>query len=211
MAFYTRTEFCKLFEIDHGYLSTYIGRKKIILSGEFIDDAVQANADWIRKRKEKLGKKVILPTMETPKADLFTTETSKNTPTSNDSSAKSHTNYDLDNEIKQLQAQKARQDIENMRLKNEKLQGKLMPTDLVKVLFSEYTQSNTTSFMDNMNQFLQKLFLKKDFSKEEQAQVRGDIKDMVNNSINAAVDATDKKLENILKEFQNKKDVGERS
>lgn len=211
MAFYTRTEFCKLFEIDHGYLSTYIGRKKIILSGEFIDDTVQANADWIRKRKEKLGKKVQLPSMETPKADLFTAETTKNTPNTSNNTPPGQTNYDLDNEIKQLEAEKKRQDIENMRLKNEKLQGKLMPTDLVKVLFSEYTQSNTTSFMENVNVFLQKLFLKKDFSKEEQAQVRGDVKDMVNNSINAAVDATEKKLENILKEFQNKKDVGERS
>ena len=57
MPLYTRKDFAELCDVDKSYITVYIGRKKITLTGKMIDDSLPDNAYFLQKCLEKKAAK----------------------------------------------------------------------------------------------------------------------------------------------------------
>src|SRR5688572_23421791 len=52
---YKKKEFADLCGIPTNALAVYVQRNKVILSGDYVDDSIEQNRDFLKKRQEKLG------------------------------------------------------------------------------------------------------------------------------------------------------------
>lgn len=218
MALIDRVEFCKTYEISAAYLKVNIDRKKIILTGNVIDSKLPENSDWIKKRVAKLeeearqagekGTNTSTSIQETKASDQKSTVKITTTPRSTNNGP---SKYDKEEDLLELEIESQKLKNEQLRLKNEKLTGEMIPTELVRNLFIHHTKSIITEFKNGGELLIKILASKKDFTLEEQTELRAELKDIINKSTNKAVDETEGTLENIISEYQNKKDQGERS
>ncbi len=220
MAFLSKKELIEKCGVSYAYLSVAIARENVILTGEFIDDTKPENADWIKKRLDaKQKKEVAGPKVEenTGKSTVTEEEVKKteqfkggDTNSSSSSRANYTSKYDLETDIKVLEAEKKREEIELLRIKREKLEGQVIPTDLCEMLFKQHTKSIMTSLEQGIMLHLKNLTTKKEFSRTEQAEVRIELRKILTDSISKAVEDTSSQLENIISEYQQKKEVGEK-
>jgi len=61
MPLYTRKQFAELCDVTVNYLNVYIGRNKVILSGEYIDDSIPQNGYFLQKcldKQQGIGKSI---------------------------------------------------------------------------------------------------------------------------------------------------------
>src|ERR1035441_2132728 len=66
MALYTKKEFTAICGIRNDDLSIYVKRKKVVLTGEMVDDTILVNKNFIEKRKMRMGDAPI-PVKKQPK------------------------------------------------------------------------------------------------------------------------------------------------
>lgn len=217
MALYTMKEFADLCGLSLANLSTYKSRSKIELTAGKVDDQKDINASFLKHQLSKKGK---LSTENTVK----TTETVDNTATSdqiltkkrNKSTSTTPTDngsgslYHLDIQKKELDIQKTSEEIELLKKKNEKMEGELIPTDLVTELLKLHFTSATNQFKNSIENILTEWTKRKDFTREELAELRGHLTGELNNSITKSVKESQLNLNKVLEEFSLRKGVGER-
>ena len=217
MALYTMKEFADLCGLSLANLSTYKSRSKIELTAGKVDDQKDINASFLKHQLSKKGK---LSTENTVK----TTETVDNTATSdqiltkkrNKSTSTTPTDngsgslYHLDIQKKELDIQKTSEEIELLKKKKKKMEGELIPTDLVTELLKLHFTSATNQFKNSIENILTEWTKRKDFTREELAELRGHLTGELNNSITKSVKESQLNLNKVLEEFSLRKGVGER-
>ena len=72
MALYTKKQFAELCCVSSQYINEYLKRKHLVLSGDYIDDTIEPNLSFLKKRldKKKAEMNRPLPPVELPK-DFF--------------------------------------------------------------------------------------------------------------------------------------------
>ncbi len=218
MALYTMTEFAKLCDITLANLSTYKKREKVIVKDGKIDDQLDLNAAFLKHQLSKKGK---LSTENIVK----TTETVDNTATSeqiltnkrNKSAASSSTEtgngslHQLNIKKKALEIEKISEETELLKKKNEKMEGELIPTGIVIEILKLHFTSATNQFKNSIENILTEWTKRKDFTREELAELRGHLTGELNNSITKSVKESQRNLNKVLEEFSLRKGVGERT
>lgn len=207
MALHTRKQFYELCGITKAHLNVYIGRKKVILSGEFIDDAEPQNADFLKKcleKKQALQKQP--PQIEAPTTQAHhSIEQQPEKPTGNKGI------LELERALKEADLAKKQVDTQIALLKEEKLRGIVIPTDIVKVIFAQHFKSVTSSFHQAADNLIVNISKKKELNREEVAQIRGELIEIINIAVNNSVDESKKSIVNIVAEYSERKGVGERA
>lgn len=218
MALHSKKDFAAICGITTREISTYLKRQKIIASGDYIDDALQQNQEFIAHRqlvKEKAGdfdeeieteqpmphvrapqQKGMKPRIEDPELDLDESGTNL---------------YALTK--KKLVAEIGKKEKETRILESriQKLRGELMPTDLVKLVFKQFSKSLLSEFKNSVDDIITKLSKKRDLSLVEVAEIRGQLIDSINTGSARGVDVANQSIENIISEYSENKEVGERS
>lgn len=206
MALYTRKQFYELCGIGKSHLNVYISRSKVILDGELIDDNNPTNKLFLAKCLEK--KQANVESKPQPKVNIPQVENSgdqiiqKSIPDKNIN--------ELERALKEAELKKKEVDIQLALLKEEKLRGVVIPTDIVKVVFSQHFKSITSAFHQAADNLIVNIAKKKDLDREEVAQIRGELIEITNLAINDSVDNSIKNIKNIVAEYSEKKGVGER-
>lgn len=217
MALYTMKEFADLCGLSLANLSTYKSRNKIELTDGKVDDQKDINASFLKHQLSKKGK---LSTENTVK----TTEIPDNTATSdqiltnkrNKSTAASSTEtgngslHQLNIKKKALEIEKISEETELLKKKNEKMEGELIPTGIVTELLKLHFTSATNQFKNSIENILTEWTKRKDFTREELAELRGHLTGELNNSITKSVKESQRNLNKVLEEFSLRKGVGER-
>ena len=218
MALYKQSEFAKLCGISKANLSTYKKRGKVQITEDLIDDSLPVNADFLTKMLSKKGK---LPSEITNNTDenakttgsedaVVNAKREKATNTGN-SDAEGGSLHNLERQKKKLDIQKTAEEIELLRKKNEKMEGELIPTGLVQDLLRLHFLSATNQFRNSIENILTAWAKKKDFTREEIAEIRGFMLNELNKSIQLSVKESQQGLGKIIEEFTVKKSVGERA
>lgn len=217
MALYTMKEFADLCGLSLANLSTYKSRNKIELTDGKVDDQKDINASFLKHQLSKKGK---LSTENTVK----TTEIPDNTATSdqiltnkrNKSTAASSTEtgngslHQLNIKKKALEIEKISEETELLKKKNEKMEGELIPTGIVTELLKLHFTSATNQFKNSIENILTEWTKRKDFTREELAELRGHLTGELNNSITKSVKESQRNLNKVLEKFSLRKGVGER-
>ena len=211
MALHERTEFAKLCGVDKSYITVYIGRKKLTLTGKLIDDSLPDNAFFLQKQLDKNGGKTTkdLPTKppkQLSKEVAAEAQEEKEKGVSKESSAM----YGLTIDKKQLEVKKLESDIETARMKREKMAGVLIPTDLVMTIFASHFKSVTISFHQAADNFLSNIAKQNDLDREQVAKIRGELSEVINDAVKDAISASKKDIKKIVAEYSQSKGKGEK-
>ncbi len=206
MALHLKSDFAKICGLTTGNLTNYIKRNKVVLSGDYVDDTVHCNSDFLLKRfdfvKEKpvVEKKVNEPNVSSPEIKI---------PKPGKISTPDDSVYGVEKQLRVQELEKKTVETRLLELKEKKLQGELIPTELVKAVFAQQTQSFITSFNNSIQDMLTLFSKKHTLNTNEISEMRGGIACIINESVDKAVDLTEKNIRNIVNEFTIKRDVGE--
>lgn len=126
---HTRKSFAKLCGVEPQQIGVYIRRKKIIEKDKRIDDTIPENREFIDSRNAKIaGLEVKIATEPTDPKEII-------------ERAKAYEKMNrLSTSKKEMEIERAQEEIELFRLKKMKLQGKLIPTDIVEILIAQYAK-----------------------------------------------------------------------
>lgn len=230
MAFHTKKDFADLCYIPTNMLSVYIKRKKVIVKNDLINDSVAENADFLKKMQAKGPSSAFISTAAAKKEEEKPAEKpekpAKRPPKTEDSDPDSAENsnknlfkpgedllnlndYQLDREIKLRDIAKKEVDTRIAILKEEKMLGTNIPTDLVKGVVSNLTKTFIASFKDGADFFVIEISKRKSLTAQETADLKGRLVEIINSSSTKAIEETRKNLKIIIDQVSVKKEVGE--
>jgi hypothetical protein len=221
MGRHTRGEFAQLCGLSSGNLSNYIKRGKVIVDGEYIDDNVFENREFLSKRqgfkeknpgtsKPQKPKKVKSTTHDAEDSgDIFQDLDNFSPDDSDDSEDILSGSESLNNKRMKVDIKKKTEEAEILKLKKERIKGEIVPVDLMKNLFSMHTQSIVTAQKDGIEELLISLSVEARLSGEQLARLRRKMVDILNNSVDKAIIITQKNMQAVVGEFSIKREVGE--
>lgn len=186
-----------------GNLTNYINRKKVIPSGEYIDDAIAQNRDFLALRQAKKPN-VSEPIIPTEAPDLDVSETDE------DEREEKASIYELNRQKLRVEIDKKTEEIELLKLRKDKLLGVLIPTDLVTVIMIQHCKSIITEFKNTTDGIITTLIKKHGLNTNEVAELRGSMVQSINSAVNKSIDRTKRNIDSVVNEYSEKKEVGER-
>jgi len=217
MALHTQKEFAELCGISLANLSTYKGRGKIELTDNKVDDKLPINASFLQKQLSKKGKLSTETRIKTHENEQSTAALAdvidkkrETAVTKTAATGKNGSLHELEKEKKALDIQKTSEEIELLKKKNEKMEGELVPTGMVSNLLKLHFTSATNQFKNSIENILTEWTKKKDFTREELAELRGHMTGELNKSIQQSVKESQKNLHKLIEDFSARKSVGER-
>jgi hypothetical protein len=204
MALHTKAEFSRACGVSTGYIATNISRKKIILSGDYVDDSIRDNAEFILKCKQKAEKRTAIPVPESPKLPTsFNKKKALCDPPDG--------NGGLEATKTTQQIEKMREEIEILKVKKEKLYGQVVPTSDIKILFAQHTKSILVEYSNSVDKILLKIAKRKSLTNEEVSEIKKEMIDEINLATENALNESKKNLRNLITDFSQQRDIGERS
>ena len=193
MTIYTKKEFAVACGIETKRLSVYISRKKvIILSDDKIDGEDPRNKFFLEKNKTK---SLAGPEVAVIKKDI-------------DSQKEDYASLDLKKTAAQVE--KLEQEVRLLRLKEEKLKGVVVPSELIKPVFLQHNQSIITEVHNNSREFTRVFSKKHSLNVNDVAEMSGELIKWFNSDINKATILSVKSIDNIVNDYSEKRGVGER-
>lgn len=204
MALYTRKEFYEKCGIQKAHLNVYIQRGKVILSSEgLIDDTIEKNRIFYERQLIKLQvngipvKKTV--TEEKPEAEKRT------------DNFNSKIVFELEQKLKQAELEKKEVDTRIALLKEEKLRGIVIPTDIVTMLFAQHFKSMSVEFNQGADNLITEFSKMAELNITQISELRGKLIAIVNDAIHRGIEESKKSVKNIVAEYSEKKGVGEKS
>lgn len=209
MALHLKKDFAALCNLKTKDLSNYIKRKKVVMSGDYVDDSLAINKDFLRRRNGGDKKHEVEKVLEisAPKVDQ---PAAPNVKKPADFNANGGT-YELEKHQKALSIEKMQEEIELLQIKKEKQLGLVIPTPLVKLLFTQHSKSIVSSFHNATDTLLMKIQKMKGLSSVEMASLRGELTEIINIAVDDSIKESKKQIKNIVTEYSEKKGVGERA
>lgn len=211
MAIYTFKEFADLCGVSIANLSTYKSRGKVVVdANNRVNDQEGVNAEFLARQLSKKGKSVSIPAAKSPEVAEQIADAKRNLPLSDGQPASKSELLQLEKKKKQLDIEKTREEIELLRKKNEKMDGDLLPTDMVKSLIVIHFSSASNAFHASIDKILTEWVAKKGFTRTEVAEIRGAMRKHLNKAIDDSVKESKLKVQQLVEETAVKKGVGER-
>lgn len=223
---YTRREFSDLCGIEPKALAVYVGRNKVILNenGE-VDTAVAMNMAFLEKKtgKKEIESPVVVLAEPQKKSRIKTTPTPKEPVIqrkekpirnkhykTNDEVENLTTNFEMDNALKRLDMEKKELEVEKLKIQNAKLNGEVIPTELVKMIFAQHFKSVTTAFHQGADNFITEITKRLDLKRDEMVKLRKELVEIINQAVNDSIEDSKGSIDNIQEEYSQTRGVGER-
>ncbi len=197
MAHYTKKDFALLCGVKTNYLSNYIKRGKIILTGKFIDNKHPANAAFLQKYSEKAKNIIVLPDEKT--------KTDKEP----DKGKMNLNQYGIDLEIKKADLAKKLADKEYRQLQIDKITGNSIPVDLVQSMIYVLNKTFITVFKDGADSFLIEISKRKSISIHETAELKGLLIKIINLASQKTTIESKREMKIIVNNYSDQRAVGE--
>jgi hypothetical protein len=207
MPVHSKKAWAEMCGLSTGNLSNYVKRGEVIYSGDFVDDAVPTNRDFLTKRQSYLKSKGLNP----EKSPVVSPDP---VPVKKPAKEKK-TRGDMPG-LYELKIEKLIEDIQKTELENAilsekllKVTGESIPVEMVKALFSEYGRIMSTTLKNAMERNLIQWGKINNASREQIGRARKDIIDSINEANDTAISETKKEIKKIIQITSNKKEVGE--
>lgn len=205
MALLTMAEFCNICGIESKHITTYASRKKIVLSGDYVDDANQVNQLFISKRQIQLAKKSANPAMKEK-----TTSVKKTGAIDKKDDVEEVSGLVMLEKVKRdLDIVKKQNEIKLQEMEIKKRNGELVPTEAVKSLIIAHSESLKNSYYEAGENLIIDMSAVKQFSSVEVSELKTKLRDMVNKSLDSAIRTSKKSLTKIVDEYSEKRGVGQ--
>jgi len=192
--FKSRNDFAELCGISSAYFTMNFKRAKIVVNEKSqVDISLPINLDFIFNR---LVEKIIpnkVPPARVPKLPSRVAI--------GPDAEKSIAGFDLDRAKKLLDIEEKETSIAINKIKLDKLNGVVIPTDLVTVIFGQHTKSITTAFHQAADVFIVEMAAKYEVDKKDIAVMRGTLIEIINESVKDSLEDSKKGIANIVDEY----------
>ena len=213
MAFLSTKELEKLTGVPSNSLATFRKRGKIVKSGEFYDDTLELNRNFIEKwrLKNKLDDRIDEVKDEKPVVNILPPGIPKPTaPNIAAPDGKKITQADLERSKLILDNEKKEKEIEKLKIQIAKLNGEVIPTELVKLVLIQNNKAQLVNFKQGADNLLIEFIAMKGLSSKEQAILKGKIIAIANTSNENAIKDSMKQIKNIINEYSSTRGRGEK-
>ena len=226
MGLHSKKDFAEMCGLQTKNLATYIGRGNVIVgSNDLVDDKHPVNKSFLEKRRGKQTEKQLVAEIarmgvepgesefssEDIPDDFHTSRLREIVSGANPTSSTGVPAYDKSVQLlKFLDTEKRKREIVLLQLKEEKLKGAMVPSDLIQPIMIQHNQSILNEIKNATEDFLRIFSKKKALTGEEKAQIRGEFTKRTNEAMEKAVLATVKSIETIIVDYAETRSKGER-
>ena len=210
MALLSKKEVAKKCGWQTNKLSTYISRGKVVVKNDRIDTEDDVNRAFLEKYS--IHDLDALPQLESYTKQK-TNSRSNNTQEEDPGSIEEDDLPPLsisNRRYMHLKAVKTERENALLKLKEEKIRGEVIPSDLVKPLFLMHNNSMVHAFKNLIDEEQRRLVKRYGINVNEAADMRSRIIEGINEAMKKATKSTTSNISNIIKEYAVKKGVGER-
>lgn len=209
----SKGEFAKMLGKHPAYVDTYIKRNQIVTcaNGKMIDITNEANVSFMRhiqRKNEIKEQQVDQPSKKGYQKKTTTKKTTEKkvvipqlkpldySPT--DPSESNQGIYNIKIQKEQADLDKKLLDAERVRLVNAKMRGENVPTLMVKNLIAQLSKSFISNYKEAADRLLIEISHRKKLSVSEEAEMKGLLVKIINESHDRAINEADKQLETII-------------
>lgn len=201
MALLTKKEFAAACGRKTKWLSNYIIREKVVANESgLIDDANVVNAEFLKTHADKKqtggvkrGAGKSSARKEQPAADPEADKAKQ---------AQSTELYELTKRQKTMQIAREERETQILQARIQKMQGELIPTALVKLLFKQHFQAVTMSFKQSLDILLLEIGQSTKANANQIAIWRTKMVALLNEGVNKSVEASKKSVAGVVTEYQ---------
>jgi hypothetical protein len=190
----SRKKFAELAGVDYKIINVYVGRKKIVPSGDYIDTELKPNKLFLEKKGVNPNGEKILPIPQI----LNGREMQHREPNMEGFDTSS---YGLDAKKKKLEIDKLDVEVKIKRIQESKLKGEMLPAPMVKDIFAQHTKHLVSEFQNTMDKVLTRVT---QLTKLDNSQV-SEFREMITNEINQAqekaVEISKKAVKNLIQDM----------
>lgn len=115
----------------------------------------------------------------------------------------------LDRKIKKVELAKKTVDTRIALIKEEKMRGEVIPTEMVKILFAQHSKNTIVEFENSLDKVLTILAKEIGMNNKTISKYRGIIKKEINIAVDSTISKTKEDIINIIEEFSEKRSRGE--
>lgn len=199
MALYKLKEFAEVCGLKQNALSNAKARGKIIVNEyRMVDTGNPANAVFLELHRAKSGAAADDPGAALPVPKSADIETGQKAADAAPVGRQGGELYKLDREKKTIDIEKAKQDLELSRIKEQKIRGELIPTSLVRDAFTQLFGAFTVSFRQGSDNLITEWTQIAHLNRNQQADLRKRLVKIVNSSIDAGIDDAKNRLDAIV-------------
>jgi hypothetical protein len=199
---HTKQAFATICEMTTGNLSNYIARGNVIADGQEIDITHPTNAAFLEKRLKKLGK--LNPNEPRKEPTQSSEEMIKLTIDAGTSLT------EITRKKKIADLEKVVNETELLVLKKQKIQGEMVPTDMMFEVTKRLGNHLIYAYRDAWEGFLITMSATHRFSGEDLARYRGKMVELINQAHSLGVNNALKEIDNIANEIKETRGKGER-
>lgn len=118
--------------------------------------------------------------------------------------------HDMDREKKQIDLQKAKEDLQITILKKQKLMGEVIPVDMVIGVFTRHFKNVTDLYYNSADTLLTEISHRFGLSREETGVFRKRLVDLINEVTKESMEISKKEIDSIVDDFSQTRMVGKR-
>ncbi len=115
----------------------------------------------------------------------------------------------LEKKIKKVELAKKTVDTRIALIKEEKMRGEVIPTEMVKILFAQHSKNIIVEFENSLDKVLTILAKEVGMNNKAISKYRGIIKKEINIAVDSTIDKTKEDIVNMIDEFSEKRSRGE--
>lgn len=200
MPLYTKAQFAEKYGKSRAAVTSSIKRNTLVASGDYIDDEHPLNAAKARRWALELQNKKPNPkgkkTVAEPKVE-------SNTKLKNIDEPKVFDDFDdnsLESQKKRAEIALKIEQLEGHRLKNQKLRGESIPTDMVRKVVMMLGHSFQSNYKNSSEVFLLDICHRLKAPAKIEAELKGQLIQMINNSHENAINEAKKQLKSIIEQ-----------
>ena len=191
--------------MEQNSLAVYLKRGDVVLDNDFLDTDDPKNKMFIERRVAK-GKVPSNPIQtEYVNGQAVITE-NKSKPT--DDGIPDYA--ESERRVKYYDALKREKEVEKLELDIQKKRGEVIPSELIPPVILQHNQSIITSIKNEFDEWLRNHAKRYDLGVNEIAEIRTQAVQWINTGMNKATAMSVRAVENIVKDYQDKRGVGER-
>lgn len=192
MALLTANQFAKKYGVQPITIRQNKARGILVTTKGLFNEANEVNKIYIAKRLAIIGSPNEIE--ETPDSELKL---------DNPELAKKRLSMEA------LKEKKLKEEIEKLVIGNQKMRGELVPIEMIKPLFIQYSKSMITAFQNATENVLVEFGHKHNLTLKEKAEIKKQIVDIINQATDAGAEDTKKSIKSIVDDFSIKKGRGE--
>lgn len=216
MGLFKQAEFAQKCGIEQAYLTMYRKRGKVIVNEDgMVDDANTTNILFMQKCLTRVPK-VVEEKLEVEKTEAKSQPSKtkkgqkaqiseKKSKSSQKAVEKADERFDLDTEKKRMEIENLRREARLNDAKEEKMLGKLIPTDPVKSLFMQTIKAYTMSFKQAADKIVLEFGKRSKMNRNDLAEMRGELIAAINKASEEGITESKKGVQNIVREYSEAK------